>query len=289
MTKRKPQPSQFLPDYCKLDRAARIIECEVSDLINWGAQGYVALFISFGMNGTSVRSGPCLVVDENYDDRINGGVNKLARYTVPPSTKDKAHVATWDGDKGYGFHLYGLWGLPSKATQQLEFESVVSAQWVGMTDERGRLVYACLGDKFGEGAPSVTHDDLWITRPEVERLLTHKREGTKPTQPDGSNTNQQLNDLSTDSKRSDAQRERHASNREKVLAAALFAVHQQGFEGYPFNGNATNIAQAIFVNEGSIFKDECGESPLKHDAMTRIISAAILRGETIAMTIRNED
>ena len=70
-TKERALPPLIPLEYCKLDRAARMLSCEVEDILHWGAIGAVKLY---------------LMVDENRYAEIGGHANFISDVKKAPDT-----------------------------------------------------------------------------------------------------------------------------------------------------------------------------------------------------------
>lgn len=98
----KPTPSH-LRDYCTIDRAARLLKCEVEDILQWGATGAINLMVNFSewnepvfgsvMHRCPERPEP----DEAGIITVSGG---MAWYS---------DVEPFDSGNGVAARLGGLW------------------------------------------------------------------------------------------------------------------------------------------------------------------------------------
>lgn len=185
--------SKFLPlEYCRLDRAARMLECEIDDLIHWGAIGAIDLCLQissikcdivdqrdsvspdseFSSSDTFyVNNGlACFWRDKKYkysiQDRRTLKIKDAINYAVTVSPSD---VDEFEYDQA---RCGGFWPLPRGVFLSLEASDDGRYQLYGSMTlccrESDGLVFA--GVFFDNEDLYLTSSDLWITRKDIETL-----------------------------------------------------------------------------------------------------------------------
>lgn len=186
---------KLLPlEYCKLDRAARMLGCEVEDLIHWGAIKAIDLRLY-------IDKYPCVIQDQRNDDEIklssigsidsiylNGG---LASYwslkkMVYETTGERyvrllkqigpgKFVTEESEDPVVEYevtHCGGFWAVPYGVPMSMEKAND------GRYQLYGRLVLYCYEGKdticahvfFHDEDLYLTASDLWIAREDIKKL-----------------------------------------------------------------------------------------------------------------------
>lgn len=117
-------PSLPLLEYCKLDRAARLLDCEVSDLLHWASIGEIEVCVMLN-NAITTLSIKCptnhfLEVMGIQDGEIDQGVTLGMSYIFPINKHDsnECYVLGDDADE-YSRHdihclASGLWKINSQ-------------------------------------------------------------------------------------------------------------------------------------------------------------------------------
>lgn len=165
-------------EYCKLDRAARLLGCEVDDLIHWGKIGAIDLCLrrpgigtlapNIRWDGTEQSSDNLLVsVFENLDISLGSYsiLSSVAGYSPIPSfdllPEDdicRTHVLF------SGFWVFG-------AIHIIELGSVCSDVFVITPyDSKNNGVLGLIAPQEREDFQPISKEDLWIMRPDLEKL-----------------------------------------------------------------------------------------------------------------------
>lgn len=176
----KPNPNLPPRRYYRLSQSAELLNCTVDDLIHWGANGYVELCAK-----------PDLVCDKSSYEP-SGYMGEIPTVAWSGESGDETSVFSEDTDEDEGYELLGLWMLSmpclAKLEQQGSLEGVVfflmADTGEGDTDSffkaDNMMVWAKLKD-------TISSDDLYITRCELEKIQNGARK-SKPTTPHGGNT-----------------------------------------------------------------------------------------------------
>ena len=271
-------------DYYRVDRAAKLIGCEVGDVIHWGATGKIKLCVMLDMANSIFCSSMKI-------EKINHDLRNLPEYTdefkqltknsfiynddsiyiedVEFFFEDNLFVSDSNSDDdlnniAHG-HASGLWELEQKAVMKIEMRNFYDDRLIVLPSGDMNLegFFCCLlPDTKG---CSISTADLWITREYIERILSNDLT-TKIIQ-------KTLESSAIKSvKLSRVASERHAKKREVVLVAAIFCK-----EKYPdeCSGSIRSWANCIEKRASELLYIN-GESPLSIDRIERILGKAIV-------------
>lgn len=244
--------------YCRLERAAKFVGCDVSDLINLGANGSISLCVMLDQaHGVLLADIPANKAIEWYFDNNEKGGNanpfatKITEYSyfhfdnfdVDDDGELKFYAAFSNAEgrddlcTGYG-RAFGLWRL-SYSLGEIERNGSSTIDCADFSpcmpgNDLPIRQFIATGDRDGEVEyvkSKVTAADLWITDIDIKRLIfadtDYRTLGT---------TNViSIMDAKINVKDSiHHSAERHAANREQILMAALRLREQQSsfFEEY---------------------------------------------------------
>jgi hypothetical protein len=290
------KPSKLPPilplEYCRIERASRLLGCcEVEDILHWGAIGKISLRVSAeelqpstveydGMDTSNVVGGKVVFISggsEHYQQMLaEGGRVKISKYAEMTIDEE------WKGTQGGNQFLFwkgtahGFWRVSRQSIHQFLYGRFgIGTNWVFLS-ERGS--YSHNKDKSFDGLVPVgavgdMRDRLYIMYKDLQLLQKHILSGEQL--PDSEDLARQV-DIS------EAQiammtphptAERHASNREKVLAAAIYAKHKWPNE---CGDVAISWAETLSNHEGTLF--EAGTAPLSLEIMAGILSEAMETG-----------
>jgi len=287
------QPKLAIPpllplEYCRIDRAARLLGCEESDLLHWGAIGAIALWANFDGENNSA-----LVIDRGLEHRAvtdHGTeyvINNLASYI--PIRDVRQEDDSIDG--AFFAYLKGFWRVGQ--TYLKRFENQHTSQdsfYATVKDEKNITVFAFSGGKNlnkvinrltipanDESPPrELAQNDLWIMRDGLMLVHLHINSG----EPIPIN----MDDKEIDNPHSLIERhhmssphpvtERHAVNRESVLAAAIHIKHQWPKE---CGDTARQWAEQLDLHAHQYWSD--GLPPLSREAIERLLSSAMKDGK----------
>ncbi|MGL5290086.1 MAG: hypothetical protein ACRC9N_11525 [Aeromonas sp.] len=176
-------------EYCKLDRAARLLGCEDGDLLHWGAIGAIKLY-------GWLNTGSCMAAI--YDERTEGEsisndlivVGELAAYSQIRNISSDIYFARLDG----------MWRIGPVSIRQIESNGAtrklvhvsasyepdgdVNALLGGNLDDAKAILGTDLKDwPCSEGNPNkltagFMSGDLWIMRDDMELVNKHIQSGT---------------------------------------------------------------------------------------------------------------
>lgn len=275
-------------DYYRVSRAAKLIGCDVGDLIHWGAVDKIKLCVMLDMANSIFHSS----VDVK---KINNDLRDLPNHTeefkeltrnsfiynddsiytegIEFFFKDDLFSFGSD-DEGslniaYG-HASGLWELEQRVLIKMEMNNFYDDGLIVLpSGEMSFEGFFCCLLPDSQGC-RITSNDLWITREHVERILSNDIANKIIHKPHESVGIKSV-------KLSKAVSERHAKKREVVLVAAIFCK-----EKYPNECSVSirswanciekRATELLYIN---------GEPPLSIDRIERILGKAIA-GKLIA-------
>lgn len=275
-------------DYYRLSRAAKLIGCDIGDLVHWGAVGKIKLCVMLDMansvfyssmdvkklnnelralpNRTQefkelTRNSFLYNDDSIYIDDVDFFFNDDL-FNSDSDNSDSLNIA-------YG-HASGLWELEQIALIKMEVSNFFDDGLIVLpTGDMNFEGFFCCLLPDSQGC-KVTVNDLWITREHVERILSNDIANkiiNKPLECAGIKS----------VKLSKAVSERHAKKREVVLVAAIFCK-----EKYPDECSGSIRAWANCIEKRATeLLHMNGESPLSLDRIERILGKAIA-GKLIA-------
>ncbi|BEN51574.1 hypothetical protein [Serratia nevei] len=173
------QPKQTIPFlYCRLERAARILECEICDIIHLGIIGGIELCVM--LNGLA-----CEIITDD-ESLIRGGSGSVTpevrRYLTNFSYFDFNTINRRDGEwepeileedegvfsaKGYAF---GLWVL-NDGMNSLEFsDEMLHSGALFMPGSDGRVVISPENNEELLNV-KIKLNDIYVTKNDIERII----------------------------------------------------------------------------------------------------------------------
>lgn len=275
-------------DYYRLSRAAKLIGCDIGDLVHWGAVGKIKLCVMLDMANSvfyssmdvkkinkELRALPNRTQEFKELTRNSFLYNDDSIYIDDVDFFFNEDLFNSDSDNSgslniaYG-HASGLWELEQIALIKMEVSNFFDDGLIVLpTGDMNFEGFFCCLLPDSQGC-KVTVNDLWITREHVERILSNDIANkiiNKPLECAGIKS----------VKLSKAVSERHAKKREVVLVAAIFCK-----EKYPDECSGSIRAWANCIEKRAtelLYMN--GESPLSLDRIERILGKAIA-GKLIA-------
>lgn len=237
MSKLKP----LLPlEYCRLDRAARLLDCEECDLLHWGAIGAVGLWAHF--DGYSCAG---MVVDHAIENRTvtNGGnenlVNNLTSYLPIREITDAAFLA----------YLNGFWRISVASIKHMELGGLAKVSTYAIAkDEDKNTVFAVIGGGAinrlcgAEGSENPLYElrpsDLWIMRDGLELARQHIHSG----QPFPKNTDEDESMAAQIAAAGEIPKPRTTANQSKAITELLV---KHGYTDDDFRGSIGALQQKL--------------------------------------------
>jgi hypothetical protein len=266
-------------DYCTIDRAARILGCEVEDILQWGAEGSIPLMVNFDQWGERVFG---VVYDPHERQPDEDGFINLdcARtwYELADAYDDIQEIRGQSGDIEDMplFRLGGFW-LVAKDDVYWNFLgypldtlglSAPNKDFMPMGEADALAIVL----KFDNPFPT-----YWVSRHSLNLLKKHIESGEKLA------PNTMLNASSSSPKAKIHPRTLgSAIDREKILVAAIYVKDKVG-NGWFHDPKDTDTTQAkgwaykIICNQERLF--EGGECPLSESKIERILGSAMNHGK----------
>ncbi|HDO1358309.1 TPA: hypothetical protein P2Q89_003827 [Aeromonas veronii] len=253
-------------EYCTIDRAARLLDCEVEDLIHWGSIGAVKLFILFDAVDLKTYEVLFPVGQVGNLDLDHGAsfieVDKEKRITTPSlGTKNFQGRAI----------ISGFWSVSYSSMQYWEIYGTKENHTPGMISR----VDACYRDGSGVARAlfpdGYTPDKVWLMRSDLEMLNRHIQKGEQLA------IRERLPDAESGSRWAYTPHptaEHHATKREAVLAAAIYAK-----KAWLNECGTTYVAWATAISnhEATLFDE--GKAPLSIEIMAKLLSSAMKTGK----------
>ena len=227
-------------EYCRLDRAARLLGCEVSDLVHWGAIGAISICLKDPVIGKLTPS-----ILGYWKSKFNFDLNEYLHSNFTVDISPYAYIANLDyQEKKEGELCFmGLWPLSMRAQTELErgdqiegpYRSLIVAtsmeKIVKKSTKLPLLIEVTISDDENISR-DIENGNLWITRPDMELVHSAIKNRTRLSGIfDAAAMVHQIDGLEQDqfafrNKIVHHSAERHAVNREAVLAAAINLKHK---------------------------------------------------------------
>lgn len=301
-------------EFCKIDRAARILDCEIEDILHWSLIGAInlrALFVTpnckYKLQELETYGNVLLHVQEGdeyregyfrYVDEMHSKLNKLIvidgltsyDYTRDGMPKTKIQIFIPPPYDGSTLIETG------KSSSGIERNAVLSGSfYVFLTDEIIELMLS--GEYIDEVALGATSADgkehsfvtmrlcmksidfmssLRISHTDLLKLQKHLITGEL-----FSDSDKEKSPLHSTDK---PEQSHHGITREDILAAAIHAKERWPDE---CGNTAAKWARTIEDHEAELFESK--KIPLSLEKITRILGAAMNRGKSHKNTSKNRD
>lgn len=274
-------------EYCRLDRAAELLGCDVSDLIHFGATERVAIYLYLKDNPTALVSFPKITdAFPQHQDLCEKGIFKFDLNTsMRPfgfgiiESDDDGNIIAFESEPEFKAELYGLWQLPPYILADIDNDMLPDIEdlliRVSAVTSDGDLAYADL--KEWSYRPTV--HDCYLKNIDLMRLddCFTDTGNTKPLL----RISKSFSELEAQSRppkesKPNGVAERHAVNRELILAAAIHAKIKWPDEC----GNTAKEWAATILNHEHILFSETndGKAILADQQIERILGSAMNYG-----------
>ena len=262
-------------EYCRIERATRLLGCETEDLIHWAAIGAIDIFADAGKANAYTPAPLIFAAPEVYPI----GLVHDASYELLPHAKlseEPYHPYPIGNDELKPAEISGFWsvGLPR------QLEMYLSGMYENHTDGHIAMFLTCQNeDRSNKVAAMVSIDslenNLWLMREDLQFLHDHIHTG-EPLRIKGNHVLHQLVEIDKHviGKTPHPTAERHAVNRESVLAAAIHIKHQWPKE---CGDTARQWAEQLDLHAHQYWSD--GLPPLSREAIERLLSSAMKDGK----------
>lgn len=166
--KGRPLPALLPLEYCSLARAAKLLECEVEDLLHWAETQRIRVHIRY----SDEASGVAFISELNVKAIDDSDENKTATSLLPGNLIEMGYSALEIGNNCHGmdFIVNSLWGL---------WEVKLSINNVTKRIKNGVLTFNHLRSTSGKNMSclvtldediSIPVQDLLILREDIQRL-----------------------------------------------------------------------------------------------------------------------
>ncbi|MGY3852270.1 hypothetical protein ACW5W8_05350 [Aeromonas aquatilis] len=274
-------------EYCRLDRAAELLGCDVSDLIHFGATERVAIYLYLKDNPTALVYFPKITDSfPQHQDLCEKGIFTFDLNTsMRPfgfgiiESDDDGNIIGFESESEFKAELYGLWQLPPYIVTDIENDMLPDMEnlliRVSAVTSDGDFAYADLKEW---GFRPTVHDcylkNVDLIR--IDECFTNNG-NTKPLLRISKSANEQEAQSRPPKEiKPNGVAERHAVNREIILAAAIYAKRTWPDE---CGTTAKEWAATILNHEHVLFSEtNSGKAILADQQIERILGAAMNSG-----------
>ena len=274
-------------EYCRLDRAAELLDCDVSDLLHFGATERVAIYLFLKDNPTALVSFPKITdAFPQHQDLCEKG-----RFIFDHNTSmhpfgfgvierdDDGNIVDFESEPEFKAELYGLWQLPPYIVSDIDNDMLPDMEdiliRVSAVTSDGDFAYADLK----EWGFRPTAHDCYLKKIDLMRLdeCFTNTGNTKPLlRISKSSSEQEAQSRPPKESKPNGVAERHAVNREIILAAAIYAKITWPDE---CGTTAKEWAATILDHEHALFRDtNGGQAILADQQIERILGSAMKSG-----------
>lgn len=278
-------------EYCRIDRAARLLECEVEDILHWCALGAIegAIWLSAApAHVLFVRDGKLVEDEDPYLDLLYSLPSHDDNDLTPPPpvvigcnatlTIPIAHVKL--AQRLGIFKLItatasGLWSLDKTLFEGMLLEretflsdwSLLPAGFYYGLDRD----YECILLEPSEDESPIDANQIWLIKRDLELLKKHIESGD----PIPKEAFLKAQRASRKAPPPHPIAEHHAANRERVLAAAIRAKLNPAWQNDP-DDSAVDWATKVIDHEHALFDGK--RCPLALGTVERLLSTAMTTG-----------
>ncbi|MFQ2404342.1 hypothetical protein ACK31G_05275 [Aeromonas caviae] len=269
-------------EYCRIDRAARLLGCEVEDILHWCSIGAIegsAWLSAVPAYPVFVKDNSIVEDEDEYDEQLD-----LLFY--PDETSGIRPQPTSIGcnaklTRRYGTHgspttiADGLWSLDKSLFEHMLLErKTYLSEWsllpAGFYSGLERD-YQCILLESREDESPIDPSQIWIIKRDLVLLKKHIESGD----PIPKEAYLQAQRASQKTPPQHPIAEYHAANRERVLAAAIRAKLNPAWQDDP-DDTAVDWATKVINYEHALFDDK--KCPLALGTVERLLSTAMTTG-----------
>lgn len=259
-------PSLPLLEYCKLDRAARLLDCELSDLLHWASIGEIEVCVMLN-NAITTLSIKCptnhfLEVMGIQDGEIDQGVTLGMSYIFPINKHDsnECYVLGDDADEYSRHDIYclasGLWKINSQ-WNVIELiskgKTKIADMGLGISDlfiedlfldnylfeDSDYILHGTVIEPIFKTFGEITVNDVWISRNQMDVINSYP--GSSMLSIPACWTEDMPDKLSSPAKPVHPRTEKSAVSRLAVLEAAIYIKEN----------NSDDFTKACIKSDGS--------------------------------------
>ncbi|MBL0545502.1 hypothetical protein JD507_09740 [Aeromonas jandaei] len=267
-------------EYCRIDRAARLLGCEVEDILHWCSIGAIegsAWLSAVPAYPVFVKDNSIIEGEDEYDEQLDllfypdetSGI-----HPQPASIGCNAKLT-----RRYGTHdspttiADGLWSLDKSVFEHMLLErKAYLSEWSLLPTgfDYGCNFVSIVVESSEDEAP-IEPNQVWLIRRDLVLLKKHIESGM----PIPKNAFLQTGRSNHKTQNSHPVAEYHAANRERVLAAAIHTKLNPAWRDEP-DDTAVDWAAKIIIHEHGLFDEN--SCPLSSDTVERLLSSAMTTG-----------
>jgi len=267
-------------EYCRIDRAARLLGCEVEDILHWCSIGAIegsAWLSAVPAYPVFVKDNSIVEGEDEYDEQLDllfypdetSGI-----HPQPASIGCNAKLT-----RRYGTHnspttiADGLWSLDKSVFEHMLLErKAYLSEWSLLPTgfDYGCNFVSIVVESSEDEAP-IEPNQVWLIRRDLVLLKKHIESGM----PIPKNAFLQTGRSNHKTQNSHPVAEYHAANRERVLAAAIHTKLNPAWRDEP-DDTAVDWAAKIIIHEHGLFDEN--SCPLSSDTVERLLSSAMTTG-----------
>ena len=222
-----------LLEYCRIDRAADLLGCEISDLLHLQEMGEISLCWRFDEQPAITTISDIHMADtSDLDDVLSFGVHTFAYAEINGAIMDEQ-----DKKKEISIILIGFWDAPDRGL----LDELGGMHCFGRA-ENGDHMRACLPKDWQE-PPA---EELYIMRSDIARLRQAIEAG------ESLDTRQNNDTMATATVRQQSDHGKKSRLTNKQCAAFLLALQVAGFTEDDFNGSPTNLKDKILYKAAEL-------------------------------------
>lgn len=291
--------SKLLPlEYCKLDRAAKLLGCEVEDILHWGKIGAINICVKgigsgrlvWSANGPQSQEELAASVRRIYsfghfiDSELHQSPYSYFCYPIMENDLNPDDIKHMDDSRAVDALVFfgGFWAVdldfPDGFSSYKEAEGIAGGYFriKSTTPDKKGFVYSAEVQVPNSCHNIPTNDDFYIIKPDLDKLYNAIHNEGKL---DNIYNNAELAEKASEQKQRLNAKPHHRSestaiHREQVLAAAVNVREKYPDECHGFS----RWAQAVF-NHSHLYWPELDEPPLTVEKMERIIASAVNHGK----------
>lgn len=278
-------------EYCRLDRASRLIGCEVEDFIHWHEVGSIQLCVHFE-SADDIQSGiSAFNLMKLYEEGVkaDGGFYRLSKHSsisiIPEDGNPPPPIEFFNNPDNGKKLLHYIPHARNHYTSKVQFAGFWRLIPTGFT-QSGKNTDICVynestdytGDNFNNSFvmkdKEFKIDELFIMNSEIEKLINSNGKSL-PNYINGGIPTPEINSNEKEIRKTHGNQEINSSKREKILLAAMYLMKNHPEECLRKNGKESfaATAKAICNHSYSLFGSE--EPPITN---VRIISEIIADG-----------
>ncbi|MBZ6065290.1 hypothetical protein LA374_03560 [Aeromonas schubertii] len=271
-------------EYCRIDRAARLLNCEIDDIVHWCSLGviqgvfwiYDSLCTPVFFKGDEIIEDDseynrlldsffCLNdVEPNENKTVLLGPHSTLNISIPSVKRGSTPIISAEGFWSVDKKIFEYFALHRDTYLE---EWALSPIGVGQGDHSMSIfLFESEHDNI------ITPSSAWIFKHDLDLLKEHIKSG-EPFPIGGYRQAKRPHKKIT---LPHPVAERHAANRERVLAAAIHAKLNPVWRDEP-DDTATSWAEKIINHEHALFDDNV--CPLSSETVNRLLSSAIKTGK----------